>query len=435
MVSLNDLFFTLAESAMLYFMIDQFLDCRVTGCKKIIFLIAAIAIDTVLVNFLPLGSPLLKNIILMAVSLMIVQFLYKNRIFIKMFFILLVNYVFIISDIIAGNMLSWIYGIDIGLLISGETSLYILSKIIAFSLVLLYMKVFKGLGLNIPDKYWVCMDLIILSFIIIINFLMTVSFTPQKDEIYYSAQITGISVLFLAMSTLMIYIFGEICSFYQNEQQRYTLDLKNKALEQQLMIQKTEESDLKKIRHDIKSNLANISHLLNENHIEESVRYINSITSALESTKSAIHCGNNYLDAILNYEISVCKSNNIEAEFEIGKIPELNIDPVDLSSIFSNVLNNAIDANLKLINTERYINLKMFCYKNYLSAVIKNPYRDSLTESGGILATNKRDKLNHGYGLKLIKSSVERYDGNFKYSYENNIFTSMIILPLKSKPE
>ena len=37
MVNLNDLFFTLAESVMLYFMIDQFLDCRVTGCKKIYF--------------------------------------------------------------------------------------------------------------------------------------------------------------------------------------------------------------------------------------------------------------------------------------------------------------------------------------------------------------------------------------------------------------
>ena len=100
------------------------------------------------------------------------------------------------------------------------------------------------------------------------------------------------------MSVFVIYLFGEICLFYQKERQRYSLDLKNKVLEQQLAFQETSASNIKKIRHDIKNNLANISYLLNENHIEESVKYINAITSALEATKSVIHCGNKHLDAM-----------------------------------------------------------------------------------------------------------------------------------------
>ncbi|WP_161567190.1 sensor histidine kinase [Acidilutibacter cellobiosedens] len=210
----------------------------------------------------------------------------------------------------------------------------------------------------------------------------------------------------------------------------YALKLKNKALKDQLAFQEASASELKKIRHDIKNNLANISYLLKENHIEESVGYINAITSTLESTKSIIHCGNNYLDSILNYEMTLCKNNNIDACFEIDNIPKLNIAPTDLSSIISNVLNNAVEANLKLTESERYISLKIFCYKNYLSIIVKNPYKHILIEDNGTLITNKKDKFYHGYGLKSVESSVKRYRGNFKYSYENNIFMSMIILPL-----
>lgn len=126
----------------------------------------------------------------------------------------------------------------------------------------------------------------------------------------------------------------------------------------------------------------------------------------------------------------LCKNYNIDARFVVNDILELNIEPTDLSSIFSNILNNAVEANLKLTESERYISLKVFCYKNYLTVVVKNPYRNALIESDGTITTNKKDKMYHGYGLKSVKSSVERYGGTFKYSYEKNVFTSMIMLPL-----
>lgn len=428
---LTELIFTFLESVLIFFFIDQFLNCKFKGYKKIIFLSAAIIVDALFVHFCSL-EPTFRSIFLIVVSFLIVQLLYKNSFFIIMFFILLINYIFVISDIIAGNILSWIYGANINFLISGTLSLFLFSKIIVFLLVLLYIQVFKEVDFNIPDRYWVYMDLIIGFFIIIMNFLMMISSTLQNESFDYSVRIAGVSMIFLLMSVLTICIFGEICLFYQKEHQRYSLDLKNKMLEQQLAFQEAATSDLKKIRHDIKNNLANISYLLNENHIEDSVKYINAITSALEATKSVIHCGNNYLDAILNYVLTICKSNNIDTKFEIDKIPKLNIDPTDLSSIFSNILSNAVEANLKLMDSKRYISLKVFCYKNYLSAIVKNPYNYAIIEADGMPKTNKEDKLYHGYGLKSVKSSVERYGGIFKYSYEGNVYTSIIMLPLTS---
>ncbi len=425
-----ELFFTLLESFFLYWMINKLLICRFKGKKKILFLSTAILIDTLFVYFCTIEPTILRILTFTIFSFIIIHTLFINNYLIKIFFVFLSNYIFLVSDMIAGNLISWIYKTDIDYLISEALSLFLLSKIIAFLLVLSFIRIFKKINLNITINYWIKMNFIIVVFVILMNFLMAISSTLQENSSHYSVQIVRISLLFLLMSILVIYLFGEICLFYQKEQRRYALDLKNKELEQQLAFQEASASDLRKIRHDIKNNLANISYLLKENHIEESVKYINAITTTLEATKSVIHCGNKYLDSILNYEISLCKRNKINTQFDVDNVPELNIEPIDMSSIISNILNNAIEANLKLTESERYIILKIFCYKNYLTVIVKNPYKHILVESDGILTTDKKDKIYHGYGLNIVKSSVNQYGGTFQYSYDNNVFTAKIILPL-----
>ncbi|MSS43985.1 sensor histidine kinase [Anaerosalibacter bizertensis] len=58
------------------------------------------------------------------------------------------------------------------------------------------------------------------------------------------------------------------------------------------------------------------------------------------------------------------------------------------------------------MESECYISLKIFCYKNYLSAVMKNPYMHELTKVGNELIINKMNKLYHGYGLKSVRTAV-----------------------------
>lgn len=413
----------------MYGMINKLLICRFKSKRKILFLGTGILIDSLFVHFSTIEPIIVRILVFTIFSFVIIHLLFNNNCIIKIFFVFLSNYIFLVSDMIAGNLLSWIYKTDIDYLISRALALFLLSKVIAFLLVISFVQIFKKINLNISISYWIKMNFILVVFIILMDFLMAISSTLQEESSNYSMQIVKISLLFLLMSILVIYFFCEICFFYQKEQRSYTLVLKNKELEQQLAFHEASASDLKKIRHDIKSNLANISYLLKENHIKESVKYISAITSTLESTKSVIHCGNNYLDSILNYGISLCRKNKINTQFEVGNVLKLNIEPNDLSSIISNLLNNAVEANLKLTGVEKYITLKIFCYKNYLVVIIKNPYKRVLIESDGALITDKKDKNYHGYGLKIVKSSVDQYGGTFKYSYDNNVFTAKIILP------
>lgn len=433
---INSYVFTLIETLLLYWMVNSLLNYKFTKCKKNTFIIWAIFIDYLFAEIYTNLSTKVTPILFILISLIIIEFFYKDNIFIKAFFILLCNYILLISDIVSGNIFSLIYKIHIDkfiFFISDSSILFsLLSKFIAIILVYLYILFFKKINLYIPIKNWILIDIIIAVSIIVINFNMNINDILQNQNFNYSFNILFISLCLLAITTLTIYLFGELCFFYEKKYEISNLNFKNEALKKQLEYQNITSNNLKKIRHDINNNLANISQLLKDNHINESLEYIHAITETLDTTKSVINSGNNYLDAIINYEIAICKKNQINFQLKIDSIPQLNISPTDLSSVISNLLNNAIEANLNLEKCARYISLKIFCYKNYLSIIVENPYKNKLIKDGLILKTTKIDNGYHGYGLKLIRSSVEKYNGVFKYNYKNNIFTSVIMLPLNT---
>jgi sensor histidine kinase regulating citrate/malate metabolism len=266
-------------------------------------------------------------------------------------------------------------------------------------------------------------------FFVIAYFFLDVTFLTQNTG--YSIVICGISLGFLIMSILVVYFLGEISFFYQKSNENSILALKNQTLEQQLAFQETSTVEMNKVRHDINKNIANIAYLLKQNDISEAISYINDIVSALESTKAIINSGNRIIDIILNYETAICRKSNIKIETKIDDLPDLKISQVDLTGIVSNMLDNAIEANENMELAERYISIKMFCYKNYLSIIIKNPYAHPIVLEKGLIRTNKDDIFRHGYGLKSIKASAEKYGGNFKFEIQDNIFTAMVILPIE----
>lgn len=433
---LDSYFFTLIETLLLYWLINSLLNCKFKENKKKLWLICAIIIDYLFAEVCMHTYITVNPAVFIIISLIIIEYLYEDSIFIKLFFILLNNYILLISDIISVNLFSLIYKIHIDKIIffmsDSAISFSLLSKAIAILLVYLYILFFKKINLCIPIKNWVLIDIIVAVSIIVINFNMNINDILQQQNLYYSFYILLISICILGITTLTIYLFGQICSFYEEKYQIYNLNFKNEALKKQLDYQNVTANNLKKIRHDINNNLANISQLLKDNHIEESLEYINAITKTLEATKSVVNSGNNYVDAIINYEIAMCKKNKIRSQFKVDSIPQLDISPTDLSSILSNILTNSIEANLNLEYCDRYISLKIFCYKNYLSIIAENPYKNILIKDELMLKTTKMDNGYHGYGLKIIKSSVEKYNGVFKYTYKNNIFTSIVMLPLST---
>ncbi|MDW2800679.1 GHKL domain-containing protein [Clostridium boliviensis] len=429
--------FSLTESVLLYCLISCSIPCRFHGRKKLYSIFLATVVNTLFVFCLPDFLDTIRFILFFLITMILTSIVYLEKTYILAFFILVANYVFLISDILVGNFSSYIIKIDIPKMLYLTNTSFgfsILAKLLNIILIIIFINYFGKNKFGIPPKYWITMDIIVLLFSVILQFIMIVSPVLQRESNKYSIYISIISIGFLIISGLIIFFFGKIFLYHEQEKENYILSIRNLSLVQQLSYHESATTDLKRIRHDINKNLTNISYLLKQNNIDGAVAYIEEITNALERTKTIVSCGNDIIDAILNYKIAVCRQHNIDIQIDIDQVPHLSITPIDLTAILSNILDNSIEA-VDIMDTEkRYISGKIFCYKNYLSIVVKNPYSKQLIIENNKIKTRKTNTIYHGYGLASIKLSVEKYSGLFKVYTENRVFKVVVMLPIKINP-
>lgn len=60
----------------------------------------------------------------------------------------------------------------------------------------------------------------------------------------------------------------------------------------------------------------------------------------------------------------------------------------------------------------------------------ENYLQEELKIENGLPSTTKKDKANHGFGLKSIRYSVEKYHGTMEIKAENHWVTINILIPL-----
>ena len=95
-------------------------------------------------------------------------------------------------------------------------------------------------------------------------------------------------------------------------------------------------------------------------------------------------------------------------------------------------IDNAIEAVVQVKDPEqRLILLSVSRQKGFLSIRIKNRYEAGPYIDGILPETTKPDKRYHGYGLKSIRSTVEKYGGTISITGEDGWFGLDILIPLK----
>ena len=102
--------------------------------------------------------------------------------------------------------------------------------------------------------------------------------------------------------------------------------------------------------------------------------------------------------------------------------------------MFGNAVDNAISAVRKIADTDKHtIGLNVSQVKDFVTVNINNYYEGELdyTAGGGLPSTTKKDKENHGYGLKSIIYIAEKYGGKVSVKASGGVFDLNIIFPIK----
>ena len=158
--------------------------------------------------------------------------------------------------------------------------------------------------------------------------------------------------------------------------------------------------------------------------------FLDKMEADIKKYESQNKTGNKVLDTVLTTKSLYCAKHNITFTCVADGTLLDFMDVMDICSIFGNALDNAIECELKIPDKEkRLIHVSVSKQKNFLLLRFENYYDTELNYQGGAFITTKRDKEFHGYGLKSIRYTVNKYDGAVSIDTKENWFDLKILIP------
>lgn len=189
---------------------------------------------------------------------------------------------------------------------------------------------------------------------------------------------------------------------------------------------KENETEVRKMRHDLTNHLAVISSLCQEGDYEEVRRYTEQLSHEVPQVGGRIPTGNQVADLVVSSKCRICEANGIVFEFS-GTLKNLSVMAApDICGLLANAYDNAIEACLA--QPERYIRTKVSATRNYTVIEIVNPVQKKVSVRGNGLSTTKKDRKAHGYGIEIMKQIAGRYNGSCAIHCDGKEFCLKIVL-------
>lgn len=226
---------------------------------------------------------------------------------------------------------------------------------------------------------------------------------------------------FMVLDICLMVILNRISAARETEQR---LCLMNQQEELQLqMYQELQKkyTETCKVAHDINRHVSSLKALIEtDDRSDKAQKYLSELTEESNRLYPAIKNQNPMLEIILNTTNAKCLRNNIEFSMNIEDFELSFISDMDMTTIFSNLLDNAIDACREIAKSRRKIRMIMRAQMGLIVIKITNPCADVNIFN---LKFGRSTKKNHsGIGLSNVKKAVEKYEGIMNVKNEDSMF-------------
>lgn len=269
-------------------------------------------------------------------------------------------------------------------------------------------------------------ELAFIIFLTAFEFFVLYCFTRTTSSLNCNVLIITVAG-FLILDIYAAYIVNAVAAGYKN---KYELDaikmqseiqfahyeeLNNKYVETQCMI------------HDIEKHISAIEKLSKNRDFSEAEQYTAKLRDELKRHKNIFECSNKILSAVMSQKISLAELKGITVETKIEDMPLDFMDETDITSIFANLMDNAVEACDEATD-EKVISIKMCRINDFLYIDMMNSFSGEIIQNNGRF---KSTKAGHkGYGMTSIQMAIEKYDGYMVTEQKDNIFISEIVIPL-----
>lgn len=183
--------------------------------------------------------------------------------------------------------------------------------------------------------------------------------------------------------------------------------------------------------HDLKYQIAALRAVKHE---DEREACLDEIEKAIEIYDTSMKTGNEVLDTLLTEKTLYCDAHDINLTCVADGHQMAFMDSTDIYSILGNALDNAIEHVEHIEDKDkRLLAIMIWSRANLLLIQVEN-YCEQIPEMrDGLPVTTKPNADYHGFGLKSIRYTAEKYGGAMSVQLENNLFIMRVTIPIRQE--
>ena len=366
------------------------------------------------------------NVIGITVSAFIISWLYQGawwqRILTAVFGSLIIG----VTEIVVLFLITILFSIDVKEAITIAEYRFlgiIVSKILGLAVCNVIRLRHKAKHFQENRAYWLLFVLLFASSLVAVFLIFKLTHEIGTTDYNGMAGFAAFGLFFGTFFALYLYERLAQQSAALRMQEQY-----QRALRAQLKHQaelRLQQEALKAFKHDITNQLLVLDGYFACGDSAGGRRFLRTLLGSVEAAAPSVDTGNIALDAILSTKQAMAERLGIAFDLRVQIAEQLAVDPVDLGIIFSNALDNAIEACVRLDHGERRIRFQLVQQGEMLVCQIANtapsPQDDRLT-------TSKPDKENHGYGFANLTTALAKYGGTPEVVWEDGWFTLSFVL-------
>lgn len=241
-----------------------------------------------------------------------------------------------------------------------------------------------------------------------------------------------ISYLFISIIIFFLYHSAIRRKEFEN---KIKIDAELRSMNEQLFKQQQNEVDaLNGVKHEFKRHLSNIYDFQLSGKYDKLSEYCSDIISEFDKIDQAeklIDFNNFTISNIYARFISNCCLMGIKFDSDIRYIDFSFLRDIDAAAIFSNLLDNAVEACTK--THDSWIKLHIYRVNNYVVVKMSNSKCHRIIENNSILLSTRRNYISKGYGIQNVLEATESYSGYMTYSYTETSFCVLVRLMIPSE--
>lgn len=361
------------------------------------------------------------------------RFLYKQTSLFSLLYAILITCLVLIAELSVSNIIAFISNGETRDFIE-DTYKYVLLIVFSKSLLFVILKIISEIINRFMSNRK--LNFIVLIYpvsllLILADFLFVSCYSSPTDEALLLLSVSSLILIFAVIAT---------CILQQKQSQREDELIELKAFQQEQELNTTyfellehQNDELQVFIHDTKKHYRNLYDLSDDP--KQLKEYIQGIVNDIEETNQIGKTRNKLLDLIISKYDYICEKKEIDFDKNIHQSDLSFIEDRDLTSIFNNLFDNAIDAVTKSKN--KTISFGLNKVGNMVVIDVTNSCDNPPIVKSNKLITTKKDIGLHGYGFKSICRAVKKYNGDIEWEYkpDSKEFIVSIILPIEKHVE